>query len=558
VSAVSDPSATSDLNVAIYSILVNGSVIDDELARVIREIKVQNYLRLPDMCTLAVGYEKGIPGADQPIDSNPFDIGSTLEVKLGAADDLTTKSLFKGQIVSLELDFGPGGVELLVRGFDRSHILIRSRMARTFQNQTSSDIVEKIVQEAGFTADCDPSGDPHDFMQQDNETDWDFIWRLAERVGFEFVIEDMTAHFRKPVADDPVALEWPTTLRAFSPRVTATQQVKQVTLAAQDPKTKQAISAAASSANQIAEIGVDRDTVANAFSEADMHIATEPVKSQSEGTAVAQALLDKLANGYIAAEGVTDGNPSIKAGVAIQVTGLGNKYSGTYRVSAVTHVLRGGSTYETRFANSAAHTLLGSVGGDRGGSVSDFGAQLVLGIVTNNADPDGMGRVRVKYPALGDDIEGAWARVASVSAGNGRGLTMLPVVGEEVLIGFEHEDTTRPYVLGSLFNGVDTPTDDLLQGEDGSFSLLSDHKVNVASTEDMMIKSSGKLTITVSGDISVTGNGNLNVEGQSVSIKADQDLSIEGTSSVTIKCGGSQIQVSNSGVTVSGPMISLG
>ena len=55
---------------------------------------------------------------------------------------------------------------------------------------TSSDIVTKLVQEAGFTADCDSSGDPHDFMQQDNETDWDFIWRLAERVGFEFVIED--------------------------------------------------------------------------------------------------------------------------------------------------------------------------------------------------------------------------------------------------------------------------------------------------------------------------------------------------------------------------------
>jgi uncharacterized protein involved in type VI secretion and phage assembly len=182
----------------------------------------------------------------------------------------------------------------------------------------------------------------------------------------------------------------------------------------------------------------------------------------------------------------------------------------------------------------------------------------VIGLVTNNSDPQDLGRVRVQYPALGPDVEGAWARVASASAGNGRGLMMLPVVGEEVLIGFEHEDTTRPYVLGSLFNGVDTPTDDLIQGKDGSFSLLSDHKVNVASKEDMTIKSSGKLTITVSGDVSVTGSSDLSVEGQSVSIKADNDLSIEGTTGVTIKCGGSQIQVSSSGVTVSGPMISLG
>jgi phage protein D len=558
VSAVSDPSATSDLNVATYSILVSGSAIDDELATRIREIKVQNYLRLPDMCTLTVGYEKGLPGADQPIDSNPFDIGATLEVKLGAADDLTTKSLFKGQIVSLELNFGPGSVELLCRAFDRSHVLIRSRQAQTFQNMTSSDIVTKIVRAAGFDAECDDSGDPHDFMQQDNETDWDFIWRLAERVGFEFVVQDTKAYFRKPVADDPVTLDWPTTLLSFRPRVTATQQVKQVTLATQDPKTKQPISVTASSANQIAHIGVDRDTVANAFSAANVHIATEPVKSSSEGTAVAQALLDKLANGYIAAEGVCNGNPDVKAGVAVQVTGLGNKYSGTYRVAAVTHVLRGGSTYETMFANSAAHTLLGSIGASRGSSVSGFGSQLVLGVVTNNNDPYGMGRVRVKYPALGDDVEGAWARVASVSAGNARGLMMLPVVGEEVLVGFEHEDTTRPYVLGSLFNGVDVPGDDLVEGQDGSFAVLSDHKIVATSKEDFKLTSGGALTMDVTGDVTLTGSQGVSVKGQQISLKADSDISIEGTASVTIKCGGSQIQVSSSGVTISGPMISLG
>jgi phage protein D/phage baseplate assembly protein gpV len=545
-------SATSDRNVSLYSILVDGAEIETELSKRVREVRVLSYLRLPDTCTLSAVYPKGPEGEDQPIDQNPFDIGKQLEVKLGARDALTTTSLFKGQIVSLELNFGAGGVELLVRGFDRSHILIRSRKVRTFQNQTSSDIVEKIVKEAGFQARCDPSGDPHEFMQQNNETDWDFIWRLAERVGFEFVVQDTVAHFRKQAADDPVQLQWPSTLRSFSPRVTATQQAQQVTLSAQDPKTKQAIAATASSPEQIARIGVERATVAGAFEAADLHIATEPVKSQAEGTAVAQALLDKLANGYIAAEGLSDGNPSIKAGAAIQVSGLGQKYSGLYRVAAATHVLRGGSTYETRFANSPAHTLLGAVGGDRSGTgAPDFGAQLVIGVVTNNSDPENMGRVRVQYPALGPDAEGAWARIATTSAGNARGLLMLPVVGEEVLVGFEHDDTTRPYVLGSLFNGVDQPGDDLVQSQDGSFAVLSDKKIVAKSTDDMKLTSAGALTIDVTSDITMTGSS-------SVSIKGSSDVSIEGTSSVTIKCGASQIQVSSSGVTVSGPMISLG
>lgn len=549
---------TSDHNVALYSILVGGQQIAPELAKVVREVKIQSYLRLPDICTLAVGYPRGNPGEDQPVDSNPFDVGASLEVKLGANDDLTTTSLFKGQIVSLDLDFGPAGVELLCRGYDRAHILMRPRRCQTFQNMTTSDIVSKVVQAAGFTPDTDDSGDPHEFMQQNNETDWDFIWRLAERVGFEFVVHDTVAHFRKPVAHHSIQLEWPTTLRSFKPRVTATQQAHQVTLAAQDPKTKQAITSTTTSPNQIAEIGVDRNTIANAFDGADVHVATEPVKTQSEGDALTQALLDKLANGYVAAEGISEGNPEIKAGVAVDVTGLGNKYSGTYRVAAVTHVLRGGSTYETHFANSPAHTLLGSVGGGNGAAAPEFGARVVLGIVTNNNDPDKLGRVRVRYPALGDDVEGTWARIASVSAGNARGVMMLPVVGEEVLVAFEHGDTTRPYVLGSLFNGVDVPGDDLTQNDDGSFALLSDQKVVVIAKDEMTLTTQKDLTVTAdnmkfnpSAAVTIQGGTDVTIEGSGT-------ISLKGQQSVTISCGSSSISVDSSGVTISGPSVQLG
>jgi hypothetical protein len=356
--------------------------------------------------------------------------------------------------------------------------------------------------------------------------------------------------------------------------VTAIQQVQQVTLRAQDPKSKQAIDVTASSSNQVAKIGVDRGTVASAFDGAKIHIATEPVKSQGEGKALAQALLDKLANGYVAAEGICDGDPDIKAGAKVSVSGVGQTFSGTYRVAAATHVLRGGGIYETHFANSAAHTLLGAVGSDRGSSPPGFGSQLVLGVVTNNDDPDGMGRVRVQYPALGSDVEGAWARVAVPSAGKERGLLMLPVPGEEVLIGFEHDDTTRPYVLGSLFNGRDTPGDDLLQGKDGSFALKSDQKIYTESKQDYTIKSGGKLAITtqddvqeqygadwnaqISGSATLKANQPFEIDGQNVTINGQAQISIQGNSSLTLSCGPAQIQLSSSGIQISAPQIQLG
>lgn len=551
-------SATADHYVALSAILVNGAELEPSLQRAIREVRVVSYLRLPDVCTVSAVFEPAAAGHPQPIDKHPFDIGAEIEIKLGAREALTTTTLFKGNVVTLEPQFGPGGVELLVRGFDGSHVLMRSRHVRTFQNQTSSDIVQKVVEEAGLEVQCDSSGDPHDFMQQNNETDWDFIWRLAERIGFEFIMEDEQAKFRKITADDAIELAWPTVLRTFSPRVTAVQQVNEVSLGAHDPKTKQAIDVTASSSNEIAQIGVSRESVAGAFDTASIHIATEPVKSQSEGQSLAQALLDKLANGYVAAEGLTDGNPKIRAGAKVQVTGVGEKFSGLYRVATATHVMRGGGTYETRFANSAAHTLLGAVGADRGSHVPDFGSQLVLGLVTNNQDPDGMGRVRVKYPALSAQEEGTWARIAGPSSGNGRGLLMMPVVGEEVLVGFEHGDTTRPYVLGSLFNGQDKPGDDLVHGQDGSFAVLSDKEIWSHSKGDYTIKTDGKLDVEASQGATVKSDQDVEVDGQNITIKGQAQVNVEGQASVTIKCGGSQIQISSGAIQVSAPSIMLG
>jgi len=544
-------SPSAEKHVSSYDLLIEGQDLAREHKDRVKEIRVVDYLRLPDVCTIHISYPRG-----DGVDEMPFDVGKAIEVRLGAKEALAPVTLFKGQIVTLEPDFGAGGCSVAVRAYDRSHVLHRSRVTRTFQNQTSSDIVTKIVGEAGLSADCDASGDPHDYMQQDNETDWDFIWRLAERVGFEFVVDDTVAHFRKPEPEGAAELEWPETLRSFRPRLTAVQQVEKVTLLAHDPKTNQAIDVSVSSPNQIAQIGIDRASVAAAFDGASVHVASEPVKSRAEGEALAQALLDKLANGYIAAEGIAPGNPKIRAGATVKVTGIGTKFSGTYRVATSTHVLRGGGGYETHFANSPSHTILGAVGG--AAASPSFGAQLVLGIVTNNDDPTDMGRVRVSYPALGSDVEGAWAPIAGPSAGDGRGLMMLPVAGEEVLVGFEHNDTTRPYVLGSLFNGVDKPGDDLLQGKGGSFAVVSDHKAFMQSAEDFTIKSGGKLVVEVSGEASVKAQQPLTLEGQNVSVKGNGDVSIEGMTTLTLKCGASQVQLSSSGVTISGPLINIG
>ena len=85
---------------------------------------------------------------------------------------------------------------------------------------------------------------------------------------------------------------------------------------------------------------------------------------------------------------------------------------------------------------------------------------VVVGIVTNNKDDKGHYRVKVRFPWLpngGDQNseESDWCRIATPMAGDQRGLFLLPEVGDEVLVAFEHGDIGRPFVVGMLWNGKD-------------------------------------------------------------------------------------------------------
>jgi len=160
--------------------------------------------------------------------------------------------------------------------------------------------------------------------------------------------------------------------------------------------------------------------------------------------------------------------------------------------------------------------------------------------VTNNNDPDQMGRVKVKFPALPDStsgpLESTWARIAVLGAGNARGTFMTPQVNEEVLVGFENGDSRRPLVIGSLYNGRDKPGTDLLQNKDGSFAVASDKKVFMTSKEDMVFKSQKAMTIEVQNDQKSTVKGSVDQQiSGGVKHKASTSYEIEAGSSVKIK-----------------------
>jgi uncharacterized protein involved in type VI secretion and phage assembly len=160
-------------------------------------------------------------------------------------------------------------------------------------------------------------------------------------------------------------------------------------------------------------------------------------------------------------------------------------------------VFRGGHGYVTRFS-VAGRATGGLLGGLPRPARAPWGQGLVIGLVTQNKDPDNLGRVRVRYPTLGDDVESAWARIAAPGAGSSRGALMIPLVGDEVLVGFEHGDVRRPYVLGALWNGQARPGQQLAH-TDGTFGLRSDERIEIAAKHDIAVNGGKDLRTKVSG-----------------------------------------------------------
>jgi phage baseplate assembly protein V len=179
---------------------------------------------------------------------------------------------------------------------------------------------------------------------------------------------------------------------------------------------------------------------------------------------------------------------------------------------------------------------------------------IVIGIVTDLDDPERLGRVRVRYPHL-DDQKSYWARLATLMAGPDRGTFFRPEVDDEVLVAFEHGDPRRPYILGGLWNSVDSPPSNTGQATENNVRLIKSRSGHVIKLDDtqgaakievvdkngshkVVIDSANQKIEIVSdvGDVEVTANaGTVKVEALTVEIKATGNMNLEASGTMTIK-----------------------
>lgn len=181
-----------------------------------------------------------------------------------------------------------------------------------------------------------------------------------------------------------------------------------------------------------------------------------------------------------------------------------------------------------------------------------YGAYPAL--VKDIADPDGQGRVKVSLP-WSPDPDGAayeaWARLATMMAGNNRGSWFVPDVNDEVLVVFAGGDPRFPCVVGCLWNGEDAPPESMdgagrnylkvLRSRNGVQVTLDDHD----GQEKMILETPGGCKVTLQD-----GPGAISIEdsnGNSVKLEA-AGITVTASAKVTVQ--GSVVEVSAGSVSV--------
>jgi len=596
---------------------INGADAPLELMKNILQISVEESLHLPAMFMLVIynTYLSARPDDKPWHDEHYFKIGDKLNLGFNSS---TTDApeyrkdersyLINGEVTAIEINFtNKSEAHIVVRGYDLSHRLHRGRYNRSFLNQTDSDIVKQIASELGIDiGQVDPSGEPHDYVFQENQTNMEFLRERAARIGFELFIRCdnnigiSKLYFRKPESNTSLNLKWLTDIDSFSTRVTSAEQVSSVEVRSWDYSQKTPIISTAQSEQLVTQTGNGRgSSTSNAFNNNQppkMTVVDQPVFKPKHADAMAQALFNELGGEFVYVDAKAEGNPQIRAGIVIQLnfkppsgSDYSGRYDGSYYVTETRHLYQQ-QVYTTYF----------SVRGLRGGSLLTTlspqvrlqpGQTLLVGIVTNNQDPRGWGRVKVKFPTLTEEHESNWARVIGLGAGANRGFYCLPEVNDEVLVGFEHGDIHRPYIIGGVWNGKDptvetvgetTPNGQVLlrtiktrtghkiqfvdidgaQPIGGSVNIetAGGHKIHLNDTPQqsiqiqtiagqqmtlnddgltVTIQTGGMINIDAGADISITAAGAVSIDaGADVSVTAAGAVSIEAVGDVNLAAAG--------------------
>lgn len=266
-------------------------------------------------------------------------------------------------------------------------------------------------------------------------------------------------------------------------------------------------------------------------------------------------------------------HPGVAVGSKISVKGQ-NVFDqsaesyGDYTVIGVNHFFDGQGNYTNDFVAIPASVKLPPAG-----VYSEPVSETQSAFVTDNYDPKGLGRVRVKFHWMNGSEKTPWIRVTSPHGGGGKGMFFIPEVGEEVIVGFEGDSAVKPYIIGTVYHGqannafsnggndvkaLQTRSGNKLIMNDAEGSVLAEDKdgnrVHMDGAGNITVKSNKMMTMVCGkSKIEMKEDGTITINGKTITSTASEEGKIEsGGSSLTLTSKGDVANITAKDTTVKG------
>jgi Rhs element Vgr protein len=358
--------------------------------------------------------------------------------------------IFDGLVLRAKLFYEAfGSYAIRLTGVSRSYKLDLTNQEAYFRKKTLSDIAQALAGDDGLSADVKCQSRPPKNYVQWGESDFEFLKRLAYEHkawirptarGIE--ICDLfqpgsTVTWRQEQGLLEFHISGKVSPQSFNGSHYDARRMSSKSFS----KVSKAADVFGSSSRMISAVQRESAKFPSGFVHLDSRAATD-----SEYQQLLERESVRSTGSSVTAHGVSM-NDALRAGDTLEVQGKLDA-SGIYGITRVVHRwLRTGYSNEfdctlwKQYINPAPPEPVHKAG-------------FVPARVVDHNDPRKMGRLKVQYDWQ-ESGETAWARMSTPHAGADRGFMFMPETGDEVLVGFEHGDPERPFIVGSLWNGVD-------------------------------------------------------------------------------------------------------
>lgn len=332
--------------------------------------------------------------------------------------------LFTGDVVATERRLGPDRqTRLLIRGFDASHKLRNRTDVTTHTDVTVAGLAEALAGHAGLDVDAAEDGPRRGILLQAGESDLTLLNRCCAAAGLWWRLDGTTLCLRGSDPDSVRTIGWGAELIEAVLGQDATGPDGPVHALSWDPATRRGVDGASRGS------GSGRTILAPLLEDS----------SLAEALANAEAGRRDAAAHWVRA--VLRGDADWRPGIGLKLTD--DPTGATYLLAVVEHVIDAVSGWVTLVDSRPTPEPQATTGG----------LSLLPGVVTDVDDPEGAGRVRVRFEVLGD-TESDWLPVLGLGASHDKGFTCQPDVGDTVAVLQPADAYGHGIVLGGIQIGA--------------------------------------------------------------------------------------------------------